>query len=172
MKEGGHKLGRGLIVILGWLVCHIRLTNTHFPFSSLSFILHFITSLSSTLSDLSFSFLIPFDTLFLLILLMLDIFFIYHNVLMGNPQSMTYEVLLHIASHTCRVWGFCCWCWDWALKSMTWCNRLRFTYKFIYLCFLVSLKYLFCINWLFEYTCPTSLTLYMTLSNWSTCLKL
>lgn len=86
MEEGGHKSGRGLIVILGRLVCHISLTNTHFPFSSLSFILHFITSLSSTLSDLYFSFLIPFDTLFLLILLMFDIFFIYHNVLMGNPQ--------------------------------------------------------------------------------------
>ena len=45
---------------------------------------------------------------------------------------------------------------------MTWCNRLRFISKFIYLCFLVSLKYIICINWLFEYTCPTLLTLYMT----------
>ena len=27
-------------------------------------------------------------------------------------------------------------CWDWTLKSMIWCNKLRFIYKFIYLCFL------------------------------------
>ena len=53
-------------------------------------------------------------------------------------------------------------CWNWVLESMTWCNRLRFIYKIIYLCFLVSLKYLICINWLFEHTHPTSLTLYMT----------
>ena len=43
-------------------------------------------------------------------------------------------------------------CSDWALESMTWYNRLRFIYKFIYLCFLVSLYNLICINWLFEHT--------------------
>ena len=53
-------------------------------------------------------------------------------------------------------------CWDWALESMTWCNRLRFIYKFIYLCFLVSFKYFICSNWLFKHTHPTSLTLCMT----------
>ena len=29
-------------------------------------------------------------------------------------------------------------CWGWAPKSMTWCNKLRFIYKFIYLYLLVS----------------------------------
>ena len=53
-------------------------------------------------------------------------------------------------------------CWDWALESITWCNKLGFIYKFISLCFLVSLKYLICIKWLFEHTRPISLTLYMT----------
>ena len=37
--------------------------------------------------------------------------------------------------------------------------------SFINLCFLVSLNYLICINWLFEHTCPTSLVLYMTWVN-------
>ena len=41
-------------------------------------------------------------------------------------------------------------CWDWALKRMTWCNRLKFIYKLIYSCFLVSL-YSICVDWKSEH---------------------
>ena len=53
-------------------------------------------------------------------------------------------------------------CWDGALKSITWCKKLRFIYKFIYFSYFLFLSSHYALIGFLEYTRLTLLTLYIT----------